>query len=119
MPNSSLVRSNMVQLSDLIMNLPPYHFADAKKKIAERRSAGVDVITLSMGDPDLPAPQAVIDRLCAESQKTENHHYPEYGGMCQLHEAIASWFERRFGVSLVPEQQTLPLIGSKEGLAYT
>ena len=52
-----------MQLSDLITKLPPYHFADAKKKIAERKAAGVDVISLSMGDPDLPAPQAVIDRL--------------------------------------------------------
>jgi LL-diaminopimelate aminotransferase len=108
----------VVQLSHLVNNLPPYHFANAKKQIADRRAAGVDVITLSMGDPDLPAPQAVIDRLCAEAQIAENHRYPEYGGMRKLHEAIASWFERRFGVSLVPEQQTLPLIGSKEGLAY-
>ena len=52
-----------MQLSNLIKNLPPYHFADAKKKIADRKAAGVDVISLSMGDPDLPAPQAVIDRL--------------------------------------------------------
>jgi LL-diaminopimelate aminotransferase len=107
-----------VRLSHLVNSLPPYHFADAKKKIADRRSAGVDVITLSMGDPDLPAPQAVVDRLCAEMQIAENHRYPEYGGMRQFHEAIAAWFERRFGVRLVPEQQILPLLGSKEGLAY-
>jgi LL-diaminopimelate aminotransferase len=107
-----------MQLSHLVNSLPPYHFADAKKKIADRRSAGVDVITLSMGDPDLPAPQVVIERLCTEAQKAENHRYPEYRGMPELHEAIVSWFERRFGVNLVPEQQTLPLLGSKEGLAY-
>jgi LL-diaminopimelate aminotransferase len=107
-----------VQLSHLVNSLPPYHFADAKKRIADRQSAGVDVITLSMGDPDLPAPRAVIDRLCAEVQIAENHRYPEYRGMRELHEAIASWFERRFGVKLVPEQQILPLLGSKEGLAY-
>ena len=107
-----------MQLSHLVDSLPPYHFADAKKRIADRRLAGVDVITLSMGDPDLPAPQAVVDRLCAEMQVAENHRYPEYGGMRELHEAIASWFERRFGLSLVPERQILPLLGSKEGLAY-
>lgn len=107
-----------MRLSHLVNNLPPYHFADAKKKIADRQSAGVDVITLSMGDPDLPAPQVVVDRLCAEMQIVENHRYPGYGGMRELHEAIASWFERRFGVALIPEQQTLPLLGSKEGLAY-
>src|SRR5947209_2562359 len=107
-----------MQLSRLITNLPPYHFADAKKKIAERRAAGVDVISLSMGDPDLPAPQAVIDRLCATVQNPENTRYPEYQGMRALHEAIAGWFERRFGVSLIPEHEILPLLGSKEGLAY-
>jgi LL-diaminopimelate aminotransferase len=107
-----------VQLSNLITNLPPYHFADAKKKIAERKAAGVDVISLSMGDPDLPAPQAVIDRLCTTLQDPENTRYPEYRGIRALHEAIAVWFERRFGVRLVPERDILPLLGSKEGLVY-
>jgi LL-diaminopimelate aminotransferase len=107
-----------VQLSDLINNLPPYHFADAKKKIAESRAQGVDVISLSMGDPDLPAPQPVIDRLCTALQEPENHRYPEYFGMRALHAAFAVWFKRRFDVSLVPERDMLPLLGSKEGLAY-
>jgi len=107
-----------VQLSNLINDLPPYHFANAKQKIAERRAAGVDVISLSMGDPDLPAPQAVVDRLCTAMQDPENHRYPEYRGMLALHEAIAAWFEGRFGVRLTPEREILPLLGSKEGLAY-
>jgi LL-diaminopimelate aminotransferase len=107
-----------VRLSRLIQNLPPYHFADAKKRIAERRAAGVDVISLSMGDPDLPAPQAVIDRMCSSLQDPENTRYPEYFGMRALHEAIAAWFERRFAVRLTPEHNILPLLGSKEGLAY-
>jgi len=107
-----------VQLSNLINNLPPYHFAGAKQKIAERRATGIDVISLSMGDPDLPAPQAVVDRLCTAMLDPENHHYPEYRGMLALHEAIAAWFEARFGVRLMPEREILPLLGSKEGLAY-
>ncbi len=107
-----------MQLSKLITNLPPYHFADAKKKIADRKAAGVDVISLSMGDPDLPAPQVVIDRLCSTLQDPVNTRYPEYQGIRALHEAIAAWFERRFGVRLVPERDILPLLGSKEGLAY-
>ncbi len=107
-----------MQLSDLINNLPPYHFASAKKKIAERKAAGVDVISLSMGDPDLPAPQPVIDRLCIAMQDTENHRYPEYFGMRALHEAFAAWFQRRFDVRLTPEHDIMPLLGSKEGLAY-
>ena len=108
-----------MQLSNLVNTLPPYHFADANKKIADRQAVGVDVISLSLGDPDLPAPQAVVDRLCAEMQVTENHHYPEYRGMRALHEAIAVWFEGRFGVSLTPERDILPVLGSKEGLVYT
>lgn len=107
-----------MQLSQLITNLPPYHFADARRKIAERKAAGVDVISLSMGDPDLPAPQPVIERLCRELQNPENTRYPEYRGMRALHEAIAAWFERRFDVKLTPERDILPLLGSKEGLAY-
>ncbi len=107
-----------MQLSNLINNLPPFHFANAKQKIAERRAAGVDVISLSMGDPDLPAPQAVVDRLCLAMQDPENHHYPEYRGIRVLHEAIAEWFEQRFGVQLTPEHDILPLLGSKEGLVY-
>ncbi len=107
-----------MQLSNLINNLPPYHFADAKKKIAERKAAGVDVISLSMGDPDLPAPQIVIDRLCAAAQIHENHRYPEYFGMRALHVAFADWFEKRFDIHLTPEWDLLPLLGSKEGLAY-
>ncbi|MBO0796895.1 MAG: aminotransferase class I/II-fold pyridoxal phosphate-dependent enzyme, partial [Ktedonobacteraceae bacterium] len=107
-----------MRLSNLINDLPPYHFADAKKKIDDRRAAGVDVISLSMGDPDMPAPQEVVDRLCREMQNPENHRYPEYRGMRALHEAISAWFERRFGVYLEPERDILPLLGSKEGLVY-
>jgi len=107
-----------MQLSNLINNLPPYHFASVKKMIAERKAAGVDVINLSMGDPDLPAPQAVVDRLRAALQNPENHRYPEYFGMRALHLAFAAWFKQRFDVRLTPERETLPLLGSKEGLAY-
>src|SRR5260370_8631923 len=108
----------MVQLSNLIRNLPPYHFADAKKRIAERKAAGVDVISLSMGDPDLPAPQAVVDRLGSAMQNPENHRYPEYFGMRALHAAFATWFKPPLDLPLTPERDMLPLLGSKEGLAF-
>lgn len=107
-----------MRLSQLVHDLPPYHFADAKKKIAERKAAGVDVISLSMGDPDLPAPQPVLDRLSETLQHPINHRYPEYRGMRALHETFAAWFWRRFGVELIPEVELLPLLGSKEGLIY-
>jgi LL-diaminopimelate aminotransferase len=107
-----------VQLSNLINNLPPFHFADAKKKVAERLAAGVDVVDLSVGDPDLPAPESVVERLCTTAQEPINHRYPEYRGMRAFHDAVVDWFEGRFGVRLVPEKQIMPLIGSKEGLVY-
>src|SRR5947207_8294303 len=107
-----------MQLSNLINSLPPYHFAYEKKKIADRKAAGVNLINLSMGDPDLPAPQSVIDRLSAALKDSENHRYPEYFGMRDLHIAFATWFKPRFDVRLTPERDTLPLLGSKEGIAY-
>ncbi len=107
-----------MQLSRLVNSLPPYHFASALQKIAARRAAGVDVISLSMGDPDLAAPTAVLNRLSEALQDSINHRYPEYRGMRQLHEAFAAWFLRRFGVELTPERDMLPLLGSKEGLIY-
>jgi LL-diaminopimelate aminotransferase len=98
--------------------MSPYPFANAKSQIAARQAVGVDVINLSMGDPDLPAPQEVLDRLCKTLQDPLNHRYPEYRGMWALHEAFAAWFKRRFGVELTPQMETLPLLGSKEGLIY-
>lgn len=107
-----------MRLSQLVTDLPPYPFANAKQKIAERRAAGVDVINLSMGDPDLPAPQSVLERLNETLHDPVNHRYPEYRGIRALHEAFATWFQRRFGVELTPEDEMLPLLGSKEGLIY-
>ncbi len=107
-----------MQLSRLIQNLPPYHFANAKQKIAASRARGVDVINLSAGDPDLPPDPKVVERLYEAMHELENLRYPEYRGMRLLHEAFAGWFQRRFGVALEPEKEMLPLLGSKEGLAY-
>jgi len=108
----------VVQLSNLINSLPPFHFADAKKRIEEKQAQGVDVVDLSVGDPDLPAPPSVIERLCETAHQPINHRYPEYRGMHAFHDAVVSWFQRRFGVALEPERETLALIGSKEGLVY-
>lgn len=105
-------------LSNLATSLPPYHFSSVKKKIADREAAGVHVINLAMGDPDLPAPQVVIDRLCQTLQDPENHRYPEYRGMFVFQEAFAAWFEKRFAVHLTPGRDMIPLLGSKEGLIY-
>ncbi len=100
-----------------IENLPPYVFAGLAKKIAEMRAAGIDVINFGMGDPDIPTPDYLIDAMCEAVHRPENSYYPGYFGKDQLRNAIADWYERRFGVALEPTQEVLPLIGSKEGIA--
>jgi LL-diaminopimelate aminotransferase len=107
-----------MRLSHLLTNLPPYHFAEYNRKIAERRAAGADIINLSMGDPDLPTAPEVIATLTEAAQQPIHQRYPEYAGMPELRAAFAAWFARRFGVTLDPAREVLPLIGSKEGLAH-
>ena len=101
-----------------IEKLPPYLFAEINRKIAEKRSQGVDVISFGIGDPDLPTPEHLIESLREASLDAANHRYPETAGLPELREAIARWYERRFGVSLDPQREVLPLIGSKEGIGH-
>jgi len=107
-----------VELSQRLQSLPPYHFAAYNQKIAELRASGVDVINLSIGDPDLPTPPEVLETLTQSALEPLNQRYPEYAGMPALRQAFAAWFGRRFGVELDPAREVLPLIGSKEGLAH-
>ncbi len=100
-----------------IEQLPPYLFAEIDRKIAAKKAAGVDVISLGIGDPVEATPQHVIDELCAAAQDPVNHRYPSYYGMPAFREAIARSYKRR-GVDLDPDSEILPLIGSKEGLAH-
>src|SRR5215472_4276634 len=107
-----------MRVSERMRQLPPYHFADAAARIAAKRASGVDVISLAIGDPDLPTPDPVIERLCATAREPINQRYPEYLGMVEFRQAIARWFLARFKVSLDPEREVVPLIGSKEGLVH-
>ena len=101
-----------------IANLPPYLFAEADRQIAAKRAAGFDVVSLGIGDPDLPTPAAIVEELKRAAEQPANHRYPEYYGLPELRRAIASWYERRFGVELDPDREVVPLIGSKEGIAH-
>ncbi|MFC2013965.1 LL-diaminopimelate aminotransferase [Chloroflexota bacterium] len=98
--------------------LPPYLFIEISKKIAEKRAKGEEVISFAIGDPDMPTPSHIIDRLCQAAQDPANHHYPETDGLPELRKAIAEWYKKRFGVSLDADKEVLPLIGSKEGIAH-
>ena len=79
---------------------------------------GADVVTFGIGDPDIPTPQPIIDRLLTASQDPPNHRYPETDGLPEMRRAIAYWYENRFGVSLDPDTEVLPLIGAKEGIGH-
>jgi LL-diaminopimelate aminotransferase len=107
-----------MRLSQRMDQLAPYLFVEINKKIAEKRSRGEEVISFGIGDPDIPTPANIIDKLCEAARDPANHRYPESEGLPILRQAIASWYQRRFGVSLDPNSEVLPLIGSKEGIGH-
>jgi len=101
-----------------LSNVPPYHFARWAIRVQAARQKGMDVIRLDMGNPDLPPPDEVIEALCQSARQPDHHGYPGYRGLPVLHEAIAEYYERNFGVSLDPRDEVVSLLGSKEGLIY-
>ncbi len=107
-----------MRISKRVADLPPYLFVEISKKIAEKRAKGEDVVSFAIGDPDIPTPPHIIARLCQAAQDPANHRYPETEGLPKLRQAIARWYQSRFGVSLDADKEVLPLIGSKEGIAH-
>jgi len=107
-----------VRLSKRVESLPPYLFVEISRKIAERKARGEDVVSFGIGDPDIATPSHIIERLCKEAHVSANHRYPESEGLPELRKTIAGWYLRRFGVTLDPEKEVSPLIGSKEGIAH-
>ena len=107
-----------MKLSRRIENLPPYLFVEISRKIATKRAKGEEVVSLAIGDPDMPTPPNIVDRLCRAARDSANHRYPETEGLPELRQAIAEWYQGRFGVALDPEKEVLPLIGSKEGIGH-
>jgi len=101
-----------------LKQLPPYLFKEIDRKKAEVRARGVDIIDLGVGDPDLPTPPHIIEALRKAAGDPGNHRYPSYSGMNTFKDAVAEWYERRFGVTLDPATEVVSLIGSKEGLAH-
>ena len=94
--------------------LPPYLFAELERKVREKKEAGIDVISLGIGDPDRPTPGPVIDALAAGAADPGTHRYPSNRGRPELREAVARFYERRFGVQLDPESEIVPALGAKE-----
>jgi len=106
-----------MKIADRVANLPPYVFATVEKRIAAQRAKGVDVISLGIGSPDLAPPPYIIEAMHASALRDDTHGYAGYYGTPGLRGAIAAYYERRFGVTLDPDSEVRPLIGSKEGLA--
>jgi alanine-synthesizing transaminase len=101
-----------------IKRLPPYVFAIVTDLKVKARARGEDIIDLGMGNPDLPTPPHIVDKLCQAARNPRNHRYSASKGIRRLRVAIAGWYRKRFGVELDPETETVATIGSKEGLAH-
>jgi LL-diaminopimelate aminotransferase len=107
-----------MKMSRRIENLPPYLFVEISQKIAEKRAKGEDIVDFGIGDPDIPTPAHIIEKLCKAAKEPANHRYPETEGLPELRQAIAGWYKKRFDVDLDPDKEVLPLIGSKEGIFH-
>ena len=107
-----------IEQADRLKQLPPYLFAELDRKKAEARSRGVDVIDLGVGDPDLPTPDNIINKLAEAARDPRYHRYPSYTGMNEFRKAVSRWYKKRAGVELESIQQVVSLIGSKEGIAH-
>ncbi|MDP7167525.1 MAG: LL-diaminopimelate aminotransferase [Nitrospinota bacterium] len=107
-----------IERTDRLKRLPPYLFAQIDLMKKEAQDDGWDIISLGIGDPDLPTPGHIIDELSASARRPQNHQYPSYEGMGSFRQACARWYEKRFGVSLDHGSEVLSLIGSKEGIAH-
>lgn len=103
--------------SKRVEQIPPYMFAELNKKKNRLRANGVDLIDLGIGDPDLPTPEHVLDKMQEELRRPENSKYPSYIGCLEFREAVARYYMEMYGVELDPETEVIALIGSKEGLA--
>ena len=100
-----------------IKRLPPYVFAEVNAMKARARAAGEDIIDFGMGNPDLPTPQHIVDKLVEAVQDPKTHRYSNSRGIPGLRRAICSYYKKRFNVTLDPESEAIVTIGSKEGLA--
>jgi len=103
-----------VRPSSRLERIPPYLFAELERKIAEKRAAGIDVISLGIGDPDTPTYPAIVTAAQAAVADPNTHQYPSNRGRQDFREAVAAFYERRFGVTLDPDSEVMPAIGAKE-----
>ena len=109
---------SIFERAERLKKVPPYLFKEIDRKKAEVRARGEDILHQSIGDPDLPTPPHIIEALKKAAEDPGNHRYPSYSGMGDFKEAVAKWYQERFGVELDPDTEVVSLIGSKEGIAH-
>jgi len=107
-----------VRFAKRLDQVPPYLFAELERKIAEKHRAGVDVISLGIGDPDLPTPQVVVDALAEAARDPGTHQYPTNHGSDEFRQAGADFYRERFGVELDPASEIVPALGGKEAVGH-
>ncbi|HPT68863.1 MAG TPA: LL-diaminopimelate aminotransferase [Syntrophomonas sp.] len=107
-----------MKVNNAMQNLPPYLFARIEQKIAEAKENGIDIINLGIGDPDIPTPKHIIDRMASSIYDSANHQYPSSVGLLEFRAMVADWYSRRFKVQLDPKTEVVTLLGSKEGIAH-
>jgi alanine-synthesizing transaminase len=101
-----------------IKRLPPYVFSIVNDLKSKARAQGEDIIDLGMGNPDMPTPKHIVDKLCEAARNPRNHRYSASKGITRLRKAVTTWYRRRYDVELDPETETIATIGAKEGLAH-
>lgn len=107
-----------IRPADRVSDVKEYYFSTKLREIARMKAEGADVISLGIGGPDRPPHQSVISTLAEEARKPDTHSYQPYVGLPQLRQAFASWYSRLYGVTLDPDTEIQPLIGSKEGILH-
>jgi LL-diaminopimelate aminotransferase len=106
----------LIKKAKRIDDLPPYLFAEIDRRKREASARGVDLIDLGIGDPDIPTPSPVVEKLIERASVPVNHRYPNSSGLLEFRQAVADWYQQRFGVKLDPGKEIVSLIGSKEGI---
>jgi LL-diaminopimelate aminotransferase len=102
--------------SERLSRIPPYLFAELERKIAEKRAAGADVISLGIGDPDRPTPALIVQAMQEAVSEPETHKYPSNRGRADFRQALSDFYARRFDVGIDPDHEVIPAIGAKEAI---
>jgi LL-diaminopimelate aminotransferase len=107
-----------VEPAKRVKDLPPYLFATIDRMKEKAVAKGIDLIDLSIGDPDTPTPRHIVEAMRTAVKNPEHHQYPSYAGMLSFRQAVADWYKKRFRVTLDPKTEVVSLIGSKEGIGH-